>query len=319
VSPRVSVVICTRDRPQDLDRCLKSISRVDYPDREILVVDNGPSDERAADVARQWGARYIAEAAPGLSKARNRGARECTGEIIAYIDDDATAEPGWLLALVAEFADPRVMIVTGRILPPEDTAAGSVNSVPEDSCCSPSRRVVDSSTPAWFEISNFGGVGIGANMSVRRSAFDVWPGFDERLGRGATIYGAEDNYAFFSLIRRGYRVVYTPGAKVHHRILADETADRSRYLQVVTGKAAYVCFLLWEEPAFRLRTFKYLARRLGGGRLTWREDLPRGISPGDAIVRKLIAGAQGAVLFAQSRTSQARKTPEAKDAIRVCR
>jgi glycosyltransferase involved in cell wall biosynthesis len=319
MSSRVSVIVCTRDRPQDLDRCLESISQVDYPNFEILVVDNGSSDPQAAGVAEKWGARYITEAAPGLSKARNRGARESKGEIIAYIDDDATAEPGWLSALVAEFADPTVMIVTGRILPPEDTGCGSADSVPEDSCCSPSRRVVDSSTPAWFVVSNFGSVGIGANMSVRRSAFDVWPGFDERLGRGATIYAAEDNYAFFSLIRRGYRVVYTPAAKVRHRIFAEEIADRSRYLRVMTGTAAYICFLLWEEPAFGLRTINYLASRLGGGRSRRQNDLRRGVSPRDALVRKLIAGAQGAVLFAQSRISQARKIPESRDAIRLYR
>ena len=66
--------------------------------------------------------------------------------------------------------------------------------------------VFDRETPFWFERANFGGIGDGGNMAFRRCVFDIWPGFDERLGRGAVIDGGEEHYAFFSLLDRGYRI-----------------------------------------------------------------------------------------------------------------
>ena len=70
------------------------------------MVDNAPSDDRSREVAPRWGVRYVTEPVRGLSRARNRGARSCETEIVAYIDDDAVAEPDWLTMLVRDFEDP---------------------------------------------------------------------------------------------------------------------------------------------------------------------------------------------------------------------
>ena len=215
--PSCSVVICTRDRPEDLDRCLSALSRLDYPTFEILVVDNAPSDERAREVAHRHRVRRVVESAPGLSRARNRGAAESTGDLVAYLDDDAIAEPGWLGALAAEFNDPRVMAVTGRILPLKaEDGSGRMCVAAPGSESDGLRRTFDLDTPGWFRFANFGGIGIGASMAMRKSAFDFWPGFSARLGRGAAIPASEENYAFFELIAAGYRVVYTPAAVIWH-------------------------------------------------------------------------------------------------------
>jgi len=71
---------------------------------EVVVVDNAPSDDRASEVAERHGARRVVEPIPGLSRARNRGARESTGDLVAYLDDDAIADSGWLGGLAADRA-----------------------------------------------------------------------------------------------------------------------------------------------------------------------------------------------------------------------
>jgi glycosyltransferase involved in cell wall biosynthesis len=98
-----SVVVCTRNRAVELDRCLRSLQRQDYSSFEIIVVDSASNDELTREVTRRNGVRYVSEKRPGLSRARNRGAREAKFEIIAYLDDDAEAQAGWLRALAEEF------------------------------------------------------------------------------------------------------------------------------------------------------------------------------------------------------------------------
>jgi glycosyltransferase involved in cell wall biosynthesis len=116
-TPTCTVVICTRNRPEHLERCLGAVTRLLYPRFDVLVVDNAPSHDRAREIAARWGADYVVEPALGLSRARNRGVRASQSEIIAFLDDDALPEPDWLCNLVTEFRDPMVMAVTGRILP----------------------------------------------------------------------------------------------------------------------------------------------------------------------------------------------------------
>src|SRR5579871_4963114 len=93
IDPPASVIVCTRDRPEELNRCLCGIMRQGYPEFEVLVIDNAPRDNRTFEVAERWGVRYAVEPVPGLSRARNSGARLSQGEILAYIDDDAVPEP----------------------------------------------------------------------------------------------------------------------------------------------------------------------------------------------------------------------------------
>ena len=114
-TPRCSVVISTRHRPAQLEKCLEAVARLEYPRFEVMVVDSAPSDSRAREVAERWGTGYILEPVPGASRARNRGARASISEIVASLDDDAMPEPGWLSGLVREFEDPMVMAVGGRI------------------------------------------------------------------------------------------------------------------------------------------------------------------------------------------------------------
>src|SRR5258706_9785296 len=87
------VVICTRDRPDELARCLASLPRQSLRPREIIVVDNASRDGRTREVAFAAGATYLREDRPGLDIARNTGALRVTSEIVAYTDDDVLLHP----------------------------------------------------------------------------------------------------------------------------------------------------------------------------------------------------------------------------------
>jgi cellulose synthase/poly-beta-1,6-N-acetylglucosamine synthase-like glycosyltransferase len=258
--PLCSVVVPTLGRPEHLDACLARLRGMNYLRMEILVIHNGPKDERPREVAERWQATYLWEPRRGLSRARNRGARAAGGDIVAYLDDDTIAEPGWLTGLVREFEDERVMAVTGRILPTkvETDAERVFAALGGFSVGEEGHRVLDRDEPRWFELACFGGIGNGGNMAFRRSAFDLWPGFDERLGASALITGGEEHYAFFSLVDRGFRVVHTPEAIVRHPYPATMDELRSRAARQLAAGTAYTLFLFAEQPRYRRRLARHI-------------------------------------------------------------
>jgi cellulose synthase/poly-beta-1,6-N-acetylglucosamine synthase-like glycosyltransferase len=303
-APSCSVVICTRDRPEKLEQCLEAVARLNYPRVDVLVVDNAPSDSRTRQLAARWGVRYLVEPVAGLSRARNCGARACDTEVIAFLDDDAIPEPEWLSALAAEFQEPLVMAVTGRTLPLSiETDAerlfarlGGFESGGEE------RLAVDRQSPFWFERANFGGIGNGGNMAFRRRAFDLWPGFEERLGRGAIVFAGEEDHAFFTLIDRGYRVVYTPHAVARHPVPRTMPELRAFLLRNLSAATAYMTFLFVEEPRYRWAVIRYVAEALRGKRRAWRPPLP-GTQPYPRVIprwRALLAYLSGPALYVRS-------------------
>lgn len=303
--PSCSVVVCTRNRPVELARCLAALAQVRYPRFDVLVVDNAPSDARAHEIALRWGASYVVEPVAGLSRARNRGASISDAEIIAFVDDDALPEPAWLSALACEFRDPTVMAVTGQIyaLRIETEAERLAAATGGPAAGGYERRVVDRHRPAWFELANFGGIGNGGNMAFRRRVFAVWPGFDERLGRGAPLDGGEEHYAFFALIDRGYRVVYTPRAVVRHPYPQTLAELRARHLKGLSASSAYIVLLFVEQPRYRRTVLKYLLEWLRGTRRSWRgptaSQRPRIVSRW----RTLTAWFYGPVLYVAARAT----------------
>jgi cellulose synthase/poly-beta-1,6-N-acetylglucosamine synthase-like glycosyltransferase len=268
VSLSCTVIICTRDRPEQLDRCLAAVARLTYPTYEVLVVDNAPTTTETRDITKRWTAAYLLEPVQGLSRARNSGARAASTDLVAYLDDDSIPEPEWLTHLAAEFATPAVMAAAGRILPlVAEDATGEPARWTGSLDRGGARRVVTHAHPLWFELANFGGIGSGGNMAFRRAAFEAWPGFDERLGRGAPIPGGEDYHAFFSLIERGFEVVYAPAAVVHHPDRPDLERRRAQHLKDVAASVGYITLLFVERPAYRRRLIRYIVE--------WLQDTPR--------------------------------------------
>src|SRR5215203_310894 len=111
--PLVTVAVCTRDRAEDLRLCLDSLRRLDYPNPDIVVIDNAPTSDATVHLVKDHypQVRYVREPRPGLDWARNRAIAEARGEIVAFTDDDVVVDPGWATALAAAFQDPQVMAV----------------------------------------------------------------------------------------------------------------------------------------------------------------------------------------------------------------
>ena len=184
-----TVVICTRDRPEPLKRCLNSLSALTRRPQEILVVDNAPRSEATHRIVSSLsGIRYVLEPRPGLDIARNTGIFYSSGDIIAFIDDDVTVHPQWLLALQRAFKNPRVMAVTGLVLRLnwkqshnfclKPTGVSTKDTVLRFSIQKYFNTTRHRGTPAWE-------IGAGANMAFRRRAFELIGVFDERLDAGA--------------------------------------------------------------------------------------------------------------------------------------
>jgi O-antigen biosynthesis protein len=294
-----SVVVCTRHRADSLARCLLALTVLEHPSYEVIVVDNSIGEREVASLAAKAGARYIVEPREGLSRARNVGARAAQGEIIAYIDDDAVAEPTWLSAHAAALEDPGLAATTGRILPTSlnsEAARMYAAAGGEDLGELPFR--VDRTTPFWFEMANFGGVGVGPNMAFRRALFEGGWGFRESLGLGAAFPG-EEHYAFFTIIRAGHTIAYLPDAIVRHHYPATIAALRSRRFRILQGGAAYMMMLLVEEPEFRRDTVQYMAEAIGRNRRAWRPGHAE--APFATRLQLLAAACAGPPLYLRTR------------------
>jgi len=220
---RVSVVVCTRDRPGEIGACLEAIGRLDPRPLEVVVVDNAPSDEATREVVAgrfRW-VRYVREETPGLDHARNRGVRESRGEVIAFTDDDVRVDPRWVGEVQRAFdADPELGLVTGLVEPAElETEAQSWFEV---------YGGFGRGFRAWHRVhrrgraiswteAGVGEYGAGANMALRRTALVDTGLFDPALDVGTPSRGGGDLDIFFRVFKSGWLCRYEPKALVRHR------------------------------------------------------------------------------------------------------
>ena len=209
---KASVVICAFNEESRLSECIQSVGSQDYdPNQyEIIVIDNESTD-KTPDIARQWVAdlqerlsiRYYRIRHAGLSVARNTGIHHAHGEIIAFLDGDARADPGWLTNLLKPFeGEPAVAIVAGR-----------VENLSEQSAFA--RLVYRAHFRAGVVVrkSVSAGALTGANMAMRRTVFEVTGGFFDSF----QWYGDETSVALsFFETRPDSREAYSQDAIVYN-------------------------------------------------------------------------------------------------------
>jgi GT2 family glycosyltransferase len=226
-APRVSVVICayTDQRWDALVEAVASAREQDPPPHEVLVVIDHNLDLLGRAIRELPEARVFAnEEGRGLSGARNTGVRHAAGEIVAFLDDDACARPGWLRALARAFEDPTVIGAGGIALPMWESCPPAW--IPPEFLW-----VVGCSyrglPPTRAEIRN----PIGANMAFRRTVLERVGGFKDGIGRvGRTPLGCEETeLSIRARAATGGRIIQMPDAKVEHRVSADRT--RWRYFR----------------------------------------------------------------------------------------
>jgi GT2 family glycosyltransferase/glycosyltransferase involved in cell wall biosynthesis len=220
--PTLSVIVCTRNRVDEIAECVASCLALDLAgnDAELIVVDNGSTDATGPlldELARTHGARVrIAhEPVPGLSRARNTGAAASQADVVCFLDDDARPCPGWLEHLRLAFSDPGVAIAGGPIcgLWPDGRPAGfpPLNAAPYFGILDRGDAPHDSARP---EDGPWGG-----NWAVRRQLIDQIEGFDVRFGAGEEgNLGGEEVHFGWRVLERGLgRLRFEPGAAIGHR------------------------------------------------------------------------------------------------------
>jgi glycosyltransferase involved in cell wall biosynthesis len=189
--------------------------------QQILVIDNAPiSDATASVVARFPGVQYHCEPRAGLSAARNTALALATGDIVAFADDDVVVHPDWLARIRGGFSDPTVMVTTGLVLPAELETESQLLFEKSFQFFHQGyrRRYFDS---AYFAALRSKGVpvwqiGAGANMAIRRRAYEL--GYHFYTGLGPGVFGGcgEDSEFWYRTLAEGWSCLYEPSACVYH-------------------------------------------------------------------------------------------------------
>ncbi|MDG2303106.1 MAG: glycosyltransferase [Candidatus Binatia bacterium] len=211
----ISVIVATRDRAQSLERLLGSLEDLDAPPvpYEIIVADNGSTDgtpSLLAEWRRHEEARTVVRVAePGKSRAANSAIAASEGELLAFVDDDVVTDKRWLVEIWNYFSENDCAAAQGLVDWPDEASADPalrcdlekygtivrVHQSPE----APSQRLT------------------GANMVLRRHAFNVVGGFNEKLGPGAA-GASEDTELGQRILAVGGWIGYVEHARVVHEV-----------------------------------------------------------------------------------------------------
>ena len=290
-APHITVVVCTRERPGALARCLDSLLVQRYPAVTILVVDNAPQTGATAEVvhaaARRGPVEYLVEPTAGLSYARNAAVAAAPNRILAWIDDDEAADQHWLAEVARALADhPEADVVSGVIVPAElETRAQvwfeqfgghSKGRGFRPAVFSPATAHVQS---PLYPLPPFG---TGANMTFRPGVIERIGGFDTALGAGTPAMGSEDTLAFAQVLIGGGTIVYQPSAVTHHYHRRDYDGLHRQMVGYGVGLTAAYTSLLLRRPGLvwpLLKLAPGALRDLTGSDslrvVTLRDDFPR--------------------------------------------
>jgi GT2 family glycosyltransferase len=243
--PRISVVVCSYNGARTIAECLDGLLNLDYPDYEVIVVDDGSTDATAS-IAARYGVRVISTPNRGLSSARNTGMAAASGEIVAYIDDDAWPDPHWLTFLAATFESSAHVAVGGPNVPPagDGLVARCVANAPGGPT-----HVLLSDTEAEHIP--------GCNMAFRRDALAAIGGFDPTFRTAG-----DDVDVCWRLQQRGGTIGFSPSALVwHHRRGSVKTYLRQ---QQGYGRAEALLERKWPEKYNALGHATWAGRLYGG-------------------------------------------------------
>jgi GT2 family glycosyltransferase len=226
--PRVSVVVCAYNAERTMDMCLASLERLNYPDYEIIAVNDGSTD-RTLEIARKYEkVRVISQENEGLSAARNAGIAASTGEIIAFTDSDCVADPDWLTYMVEKFLSSGLSAVGGPNFPPPENAL-----IPACVAASPGG-------PTHVLLSDDVAEHIaGCNMAFRREAIEQIGGFDPHFR-----VAGDDVDVCWRLQNEGYRIGFSPAAVVWH----SRRNSISAYLKQQRGYGKAEALVYFKHP-----------------------------------------------------------------------
>lgn len=204
--PLISVVVPTHARPDALRACLESLAAVDYPRArfEVLVVDDGSPvapEEAVAGVAARIDVTLLTKSRGGPASARNVGAARARGEILAFIDDDCMADPGWPAAIERRLGADPDLLIGGRI----------DNALPDNPFSSATQMIV--TTAYEYHERHPGSVRTftTSNLALARAHFEALGAFRTDFRRAGEDYDLCERWH-----AAGLRAAYAPEAVVRH-------------------------------------------------------------------------------------------------------
>ena len=223
--PAISIIVCTRNRVVSLRNTLKSLSKLDLsdvPPIEVIVVDNGSTDNTAELINdclmnKELPVRRVWEPTAGLSRSRNAGVLASHGTVIAFTDDDCLVSTDWLQVLTEAFAVGPRQVIAGRVDlhdPEQLPTSIRLGIEPEILTCA----------------DQIGGFLLGANMAFGRCVWDEIGPFDTMFGAGAPLRAAEDTEFAFRAMKHGITVSYKPTLGVSHNHGRKDQAELSELL-----------------------------------------------------------------------------------------
>ncbi len=244
--PRISVIVCSYNGRRTIRDCFEGLTRLEYPDFEVIVVDDG-SQDGTADIARDFGFRVISTENRGLSSARNTGWQAATGEIVAYLDDDAWPDRHWLRHLAHTF------------MKSDHAAVGGPNILPAGS--SLIAQCVDNSPGGPVHVlhdDEHAEHVPGCNMAFRRSRLEAIGGFD-----AAFRVAGDDVDVCWRIEERGWTIGFSPAAMVWHR--SRDTIGAYWRQQRGYGRAEALLERKWPEKYNALAHAKWRGHIYGRG------------------------------------------------------
>ncbi len=260
--PMVSVVVCTYNGSRTLQDTLAGLKQLEYPNFEVIIVDNGSTDGLTSEIAQQSGFRVIRTSQSGLSVARNTGLIEARGEIVAYIDDDARPDPHWLHYMANSLMTSDHCGMGGpNVQPPGD---GAIAECVANSPGGPVHVMLTDQIAEHIP---------GCNMAFRKSHLEAIGGFDPQFR-----VAGDDVDICWRLQSRGWTLGFSPAALVwhHHRnsLLAYLRQQRGY------GRAEALLERKWREKYNAAGHVTWLGRVYGKGLaslFTWSNRVYHGV------------------------------------------
>jgi glycosyltransferase involved in cell wall biosynthesis len=257
-NPKVSVVVATCNGARTLNACLHSLQRLNYPDYEVILVDDGSTDSTPEIAIKYPLVRYLRQENLGLSAARNAGIAAATGEIVAFTDDDCRVDEDWLYYLV------------GDLLRGDFVGVGGHNFLPPDDSCVAAAVLVAPGGPAQVMLTDREAEHIpGCNMAFYKWALDEICGFDPVFRKAG-----DDVDVCWRLLERGWKIGFSPAGFVWHYRRSTVKA----YLKQQTGYGEAEALLVQKHPEY--------FSSLGGS--IWRGRIYSAGKPGVILGRSVI-------------------------------
>jgi O-antigen biosynthesis protein len=244
--PAISVVVCTHNGSRTLRECCEDLRRLQYPNFEVIVVNDGSSDD-SEQIAREYDFQVITTENQGLSAARNTGMRAAKGEIVAYIDDDVCPGPQWLTYLANSFMSTRHVGIGGPNIPLPTNSA--VTKCVAYAPGGPIHVLLSDTVAEHIP---------GCNMAFRKSALEAVGGFDKQFR-----VAGDDVDLCWRLQERGWTIGFTPAAMVWHH--TRNSIRRYWKQQFGYGRAEAMLERKWPEKYNSAGHVRWTGRMYGQG------------------------------------------------------